>query len=409
MKNGIIMLILALLLLAGCAAQDMPDATEEQIQYDWMAGESPVPVQRTGIASQGIYSVSNGFECTEDGVYFMLDTYQGYYLFYGDHGSDTIIKLCGRPDCGHSDEECNAFFDRGCNICYYDGYLYTVQRMKSSFGDYEVIRMNPDGSDQVSVVDTRGVSQEYSGSTFHMLWNGMFTIALTRVMEDGSTRADSYYYRLDGSMDSLEPSTLGMPYDNDGENFLTFSTSEDGTSGYAVWEPKTQEVKFLTEDFGIGYYGVEAAYYILDGVIYRHVYKTDQEEALADTGLDGYKALYCYPDCLVVSDSLSWDDYMAGQTLDTINLYFYNWNFDFLGQVELDYPRQDNYRNVICGETPERIILTDSSDLHPRYYVEKSDLGTGHIAIHEYNIPDLDADLQSLAEEYEDQEWLENG
>ena len=382
-------LTLCVLLLCGCSSPIVETTpTELTVSYDWMAGESPIPAKRTGLMTQGVFTDSNGFECTNDGMYFMLSTEQGSILCYCDHGSDTVVKLCSRPDCTHSGRDCNAYFNSGRGICYYNGYLYTVQKMENDSRNYELIRMNLDGTERISVVDTREVSQGYGGTMIHMIWNGVFNIGLIRLGDGGQSIVDFFYYRLDGSMEQLKPSNFGIPYGNDGENFLLSSTNDRGAESYSLWNPETQEISYLTEKIGSGYYGAEDAYYILDGVIYHYTYSTNEKEALFDTGLDGNKALYCYPDCLVVSDTIPWDEYMAGKVLDTITLHFYNWDFENLGQVELDYPRPGHFHKVICGETPDRIILTDNSSLYPCYYIEKADFGTGDIQIHEFELPE---------------------
>ena len=410
MKKMLSILLALCLLLCGCQTA-APEETKQAAAYDWMAGECPIPQQRSGIDRQGISSVGNGFECTDDGVYFMLKGQQdGNYLYYGDHGSDTIVKLCGRPDCMHNDADCNAFVSWGNNICYYDGYLYTIQR--SGFRNHELIRMELDGSNRISVVDTREVGTDYSGSSMHMIWNGIFSIGLIHLDENGDEVTDLYYYRLDGSMDGLEPANMGIPFGNDGNHFLVYSTGPDGNMGYSQWNPDTQEVTHLTDVGAEGYYGMEDAWYILDGVIYHDVYADAEPQAVFDTGLDGYKRLQCYPDCLVVSDAVSWEDQWKDVELETIGLDFYNWNFEHLGHVTLDYPRKEGFDDVICGETPDRIILTDSYWFYPRYYIEKSDFGTGNIELHEYNLPDLTEELAildtELVEQREDEEWLDS-
>ena len=69
----IIAMLLCILLLCGCsvpAAETI--STHPVFTYDWMAGESPIPVIRTGLLNQGMITDSNGFECTKDGAYYML-------------------------------------------------------------------------------------------------------------------------------------------------------------------------------------------------------------------------------------------------------------------------------------------------------------------------------------------------
>ena len=68
-------LILCAALLAGCAGTSLPtDSAGEnvqQIQYDWMAGESPVSPERTGSFNNSIGQLQNQFECTATGSYWM--------------------------------------------------------------------------------------------------------------------------------------------------------------------------------------------------------------------------------------------------------------------------------------------------------------------------------------------------
>ena len=73
----------------------------------------------------------------------MCQDMQNSFLLYGDHGSDTLVKLCGRPDCDHTGQDCNAYFPQsGSSVCYYDGYLYVT----TIGGGAKLYRMNPDGS-----------------------------------------------------------------------------------------------------------------------------------------------------------------------------------------------------------------------------------------------------------------------
>ena len=131
--KGVGMLSLALgltLSLLGCEqsrrnGETEPEGTAEpQVQAD---SACFVPQERTGIREQYLATLQNSFECTDTGVYFMCQDIKGNsFLLYGDHGSDTLVKLCGRPDCYHTGGECNAYFDGGTSVCYYDGYLYVT-------------------------------------------------------------------------------------------------------------------------------------------------------------------------------------------------------------------------------------------------------------------------------------------
>lgn len=204
MKKMITMLLALVLLLTGCQTVPGPEETSATPQYDWMAGKSPVPAQRTGIKQQGITGIGNSFECTEDGSYFVCYLEgKGEFLLYGDHGSDTIILLCGRADCTHSGSTCDAYVFGSENICYYDGYLYTMSGLAMG---KKLIRMNLDGTDKVTVLDTSSVysAGKYSGTMGCMIWNGVLSFCPYKLDAEGNYVSDCYYYKLDGSMQSPE-------------------------------------------------------------------------------------------------------------------------------------------------------------------------------------------------------------
>lgn len=110
----------------------------------------------------------------------------GSWLLYADHGSDAVIKLCGRPDCDHHVSDCNAFFNKAYNICYYDGYLFTFD-YKSSFdaSSGDLIRMNLDGTQRVTIYNTASFVKTNGYDTVNspIIYNGFlffFVTLLTR-------------------------------------------------------------------------------------------------------------------------------------------------------------------------------------------------------------------------------------
>ena len=386
----IIAMLLCVLLLCGCsvpAAENTP--TDPVITYDWMSGASPVSAHRTGLFLQGIAQTQNGFECTNSGAYFMRNG----FLLYCDHDSDQLIKLCGRPDCTHSDYTCNARFALATNICYYDGYLYTIQNAK-------LIRINTDGSERVTILDASEANKDaVHGNYFSpQIWNGIFTIGLEMLDADGRTYYNYYYYKLDGSMETMELATdMSLPYQNDGDVFVTqgaSALSEDGVSMYR-WNPETGIQSYMTEYDGLGYYGDEEAYYMRDGVIYCLTYSTSVESAMVDTGLKGSHFVHCFPECVVVSLIPSDEQQKAGETLEKQVLFIYNWDFELIDQVELTYQGAELAYNPICGDTPQRIILMDGLANMPRYYIDKANFGTGNIQIIELDVQKgiIDEDL----------------
>ena len=71
-------------------------------------------------------------------------------------------------------------------------------------------------------------------------------------------------------------------------------------------------------------------------------------------------------------------------------LYIYSWDFELLEKVEMPHPVKIWTDNMLCGETEDRLILAAQLFGVPEYYIEKSDIGTGNVEIHPYQLPDLD-------------------
>ena len=329
--------------------------------------------KRTGVKRQGLYQVANGFECTDTGSYWII----GNWILYSDHASDAVIKLCGRPDCTHSDKDCNAYVEGGDNICYYEGYLYTC-------GDAGLIRMNLDGSDHLLVFDLPAfmAEQQCKGIANPVIWNGIFSFDLPKLDESGNQIYTSYYYKLDGSMEApIKTAVHSIFLYTDGDIFfgVVGYDAETEERAYGIWDPDTNATTefFRASTVHTGYTGSEATYYIENGIVYEYTYATGNTGALFDTGLEGpYYRVNCFPDVIVVSEVLT--------KTEDLTLRFYDWNFQDLGSVHIDFPLDSRLPGVLCGETHERFMLTDNFSFIPRYYIEKSDLGTGNITIHEY-------------------------
>ena len=409
--KGVGMLSLALgltLSLLGCEqsrrnGETEPEGTAEpQVQAD---SACFVPQERTGIREQYLAILGNSFECTDTGVYFMCQDMKGdSFLLYGDHGSDTLVKLCGRPDCDHRGQDCNAYFSTGgSSVCYYDGYIYVTT---ASGGSVELFRLNLDGSDRVKVMDSSGANPGpgYSGTVDTMAWNGVFSFSLSKIDKEGNEELKSYYYLLDGSMEELGERIPGIGGVSDGQQRIIVSEAQSGEpsqGGLYLWDPHTNETNYLVDVpyLCTGYWGAETSYYMQKGVVYQLNYADGSSQAVFDTGLKGECRLSCTPDYIIVSEHIPTESELEEQpdlefTSKVPTLYIYSWDFELLEKVEMPHPVKIWTDNMLCGETEDRLILAAQMFGVPEYYIEKSDIGTGNVEIHPYQLPDLD-----LAEE----------
>ncbi|MBQ7344913.1 MAG: hypothetical protein IJW45_02490 [Oscillospiraceae bacterium] len=117
-----------------------------------------------------------------------------------------------------------------------------------------------------------------------------------------------------------------------------------------------------------------------DGAILRLICADQIETVMADTGLEGDYYLFCFPDCMVLASKEDREDDI---------LYFYDWAFQLVDQVQIDYPHEVPAQFLIVAETVDRLILTDSFRNVPKYYIEKSELGTGGAKVHAFQLPEL--------------------
>ena len=420
MKKLIALVLVASLLMAGCQNSGgqaaAVDATKPAAVYDWMAGESPIPVRRSGLLRAGLNTVP--FDVTNEGFYYIANPVgsdTNSYILYGDNNSDTVIKLCGRADCTHDTTDCNAYVGSTCfAISYWNGYLYAVyEEYVESIGNHNLIlcRMNLDGSNRVVVRDLHqfALDNDLEYAHYSLMTDGYlkFSIAHYEKQPDGSLQPESdeyYYFALDGSM--AEPkileSEVGSLY-SCGDVILSLGDAQNGGThgGYYDWHPETDTATFLCDHPGQpGWFGETEAYYFKNGGVYRLTYATGMEEKLFDTGLTGKYYATILPDCIIVA-SKDFDN------PSDKNLYFYNWNYELVDTVGITYPFMGYMvTDAIAAETAERIILTNSTLGRPMYYIEKSELGTGNVKIHSFKLPDMTDAEQAY---WEDLEWLNNG
>ena len=165
------------------------------------------------------------------------------------------------------------------------------------------------------------------------------------------------------------------------------------------WDIETNTATYLTDHPGIaGFYGKEYGYYFRDGAVIRLNYETREEERLIETGLDGDYYAICLPDCLIVAEQ-------SRNPTDN-QIYIYNWAYELVDVIELPPFSNIPYDQSLIAETEDRLIFSDDLFTRvPKYYIEKSELGTGKAKVYSFKLPDLTSEF----EYWEDQEWLNNG
>ena len=226
------------------------------------------------------YSTSSyGFCSTEDTIYSFSSQAGDMFhnmLSYTDKATGITGYLCGKPECLHRDESCNAYLTTylspGYGLCVYEGKLYWVNGMN------DIARMNLDGTGRENVC---------------RVWN--------KVIENHTNyrmtmfhRGYVYYARVGQTvMGGKEVSVVSVK-----------AQPLDGGEGFVVWEKTVDDygqrclIKFVGNDLYImpTYFNYEdrenhtGAYNIME--LYRWDSKTRQGELLCrdvetDMGFEG--------------------------------------------------------------------------------------------------------------------------
>lgn len=317
-KRTAALLLTLSLLLCGChkeksGRENRPLDVEPTASYEWMAGESPVPVKRIGMLQRNASGVN--VAVSDSGVYFIPDNGQTEtYIYYMDNASDSLIKLCGRADCNHSSSDCNAYIYDGGAMTYYRGYLYVLSGEMSE-SQCELIRLEPDGSGHTVELDLLDFAIKHDGAFVDgvLLTDGYLVFSVSGW--SGSTNSvggssltsgtiDNYYYALDGSMSEPQiKESTGLMYSYGDLNLCYSLESRNGGEYGSVWawEPTTDTMTYLADHPGVpSYFDQNEGYYFKDGTFYRYDCATLTEEALIETELEGKYAVCVFSDCIVL-------------------------------------------------------------------------------------------------------------
>lgn len=141
-------------------------------------------------------------------------------LMYTDRATGITLPLCGRPECTHDNESCNAYVGlQASGLCLYDGKLYWLS------DGLTLTRMNPDGTgrETVTMVDRQIVKMGMGGDATYVLHRGYVYIGGMKETVIGSERKSSFTVYAK-SLDS-------------GEDFTILSRVQDGGAAYCSIRP----------------------------------------------------------------------------------------------------------------------------------------------------------------------------
>ena len=144
-----ILLLLALLLLAGCGketAQTKPTEINPQESNQTFRQQISPNDRIQGLFCYNLIEIPEGY-------YFFVHYYRSIRnrLAFCARGETTFHILCGKPNCSHADENCNACVSS--QIMYFNGALYWLEQDEQDWDECKVLKMNLDGTDHQVVAE----------------------------------------------------------------------------------------------------------------------------------------------------------------------------------------------------------------------------------------------------------------
>ncbi len=140
---------------------------------------------------------SQYFVETDNGYYYMNPNGRRNIMF-SERNKNEFYILCNKPDCSHSDENCNAY--AGEAFGYYNNHLYAVSVDQSSSAFY-LNQLDMDGSNHKRI--TRLPEQlssdggtRYGGGTYYFN-NGYLIMGLPPIQEDNKSKQKYYKINLE--------------------------------------------------------------------------------------------------------------------------------------------------------------------------------------------------------------------
>ena len=406
--------LLSLLLASSCVNNTEPptSSTMEETTTISLLKENPL-ISQERVSQWRIGINSTFFTLSETGVYTVCSEKTGNYVLYCDLHSDTFVKLCSRPDCPHNNSDCDANLggDFIPPLCYYRDALYYIRPQTMIADDWipaTLIQMDKDGRNKRELVycypeDEIGLS----GLAGVQFAQGFIEGDFSKVNNQGKLEVHCRYTSLQ-SPDVFWESALisGRPeeqpvyriiYASDGDGIicqgdLLHSNYENPLKKIYAWNPDNDSLQEIGEIPATpGVFNRHTGYYYENGYAMQWDYEKKSGTPLFDTGIRGNALLVPFPDCIVAYEYWGRLPEKPSEGV-TVKIRFFDWNYAFLGECQLRIEESLSfYGNHIFGETEDRIlIIKDPINSLPDYYINKSELGSGDIILHEYHYPEID-------------------
>lgn len=136
------------------------------------------------------------FLVNADSITYYLKASEEGKIYFSEKGENEFYLLCDKPNCSHSDQNCNAY--GGLALGYYDNHLYSVI-CDDNTSSFDLIRMDMDGSNHQKVTSLPKQVSSDKGSSAEggdYFFNKDYLIFAIEPLEE-DVHSKQCYYRID--------------------------------------------------------------------------------------------------------------------------------------------------------------------------------------------------------------------
>lgn len=301
----------------------------------------------------------------------------GNAVLFTDKETGISMPLCGKPECLHNDESCNAYALDAMGLTVYDGRLYWYDR-----NDYAIYRIKLDGTGRETVCRTARDCLDPSGTNpCAMFHRGYFYFGISEHVVIGGQPMEQYrvsvqpldggepFVLLDRSMEG-SGTCLMEPVGNDMYLFINGYTLDDSgeldTNIFEVycWSSETRkarQVLAIHEDAdGVSYFDRSHGVVPGDGIyyatcddkgrqtVYRYSFETGETATVLQFDMESGFSYnpYFTREHIAVPMAVPRDDGGSGHR---VRLY------DYSGELKADLDMGDYYFALFLGEDGDHI------------------------------------------------------
>ncbi len=324
----------------------------------------------------GFSSVSDYFEShpNGEGIYLFPDGFLGEYLYYYDFVKNSMIPACGRPECIHNSEECNAWYDLPIttSLQIYEGKIYVAC---SGYRGCRIYQSDLDGANRKEVCKI----DSSVGSVQNMLinHNNVFFVANSGTNEKGYAEYGVYTQALkeDAKIKVINIPQIGTEWEYSGISelhidkdmlyYTVYFASDKGILyefyQYDITEEKQELVYASNRErnfilvknkiVGLGLYGKDDSVYLIN-----------QENMMSDV-------LYCAKeDSRYITDDGKYTYVSYGNSVDVLDS-----EGNLIDEIQSNLPYQE-------------MVERSYSYMLDNYIIFCQDYRNGNIDTYEYNI-----------------------